>query len=488
MDYSTWKEKQLPVRNILLDPRNPRIPPVGEPLDQHSLLAELVDHDKIYELAQNIVQNGYYPVESLIVVKEGGKTIVIEGNRRLAALKLLITPEDAPEDQIPKFRALSYRIDKVAIEKVKVVLAPKREATAPILMNRHTYRQIEAWEPIMQASFYSGLLHNGVTIDDLSREYNVSKLSILQSLRLYKMYQIACSLELPDNVAKIVTNPREFKATTLQRFYERPVSQEFLGIQLSTEVADIVGVIDEGEFKKGYKRVVTDIATGKIDSRSIGKTTQIRVYISNIPEQERPNLSKKGSFTSDTLLKRTGGEATEVIAKRGIASSRPKRKHVGLIPRRVSCDVDNQRINNIVNELRKLPVAKYPNATAVLFRSLLEMALSHYLDASGDLYVIIDDEKRRLVKINKPLKRNWHPSLKRMLRHLTGQKCNIIQNPNMKNALGKFTNKANELLSHDDLNFFVHNQYYAPNEESLRGYWGQLEDLFQIILVEPDTE
>lgn len=302
------------------------------------------------------------------------------------------------------------------------------------------------------------------------------------------MYQIACSLELLDNVANIVTNPREFKATTLQRFYERPISQEFLGIQLSTEVADIVGVIDEGEFKKGYKRVVTDIATGKIDSRSIGKTTQIRTYINNIPKQERPNLSKKGSFTSDTLLKITGGEATKVIVKRGTTSSRPKRKPVGLIPRRFSCDVDNQRIKNIVDELKKLPAAKCPNATAVLFRSLLEMALSHYLDASRDLYVIIDDEKQRLANINRSLKRNWHPSLKRMLKHITGPKCSIIQNPNMKNALEKFTNKANELLSHDDLNFFVHNQYYAPTEESMRSYWGQLEDLFQIILVEPDTK
>lgn len=488
MDYSTWEEKNISVNNILLDPRNPRIPPTIEPFDQRSLLAELILHDKIHDLAQNIANNGYYPVESLIVVKEGGKTVVIEGNRRLAALKLLIAPEAAPEDQIPKFQALSNRIDKATIKKVKVVIAPNREATAPILMNRHTYRQIEAWEPIMQASFYSGLLQNGITIDDLSREYNISKLSILQSLRLYKMYHIACSLDLPNDVAQIVSNPREFKATTLQRFYERPVSQEFLGIQLSNEVADIVGIVDEGEFKKGYKKVVTDIATGKMDSRSIGTTKQVKKYIGTIPKQERPNLSKKGSFTSDTLLKGPGGGAVEVTVKRGAPSSRPKIKSVGLIPKNVSCDVSNPRINYIFNELRTLPVGKYPNAVAILLRSLLEMALSHYLDVSGDLYAIIDDERQRLQKKNIPLKKNWHPSLKRMLMHITGPKCNIIQNPNMKSTLEKFTNKKNELLSHDDMNFFVHNQFYAPNEESLRSYWGQLEGLFQILLVEPETD
>lgn len=116
------------------------------------------------------------------------------------------------------------------------------------------------------------------------------------------------------------------------------------------------------------------------------------------------------------------------------------------------------------------------------------MALSYYLDATRDLYVIIDVEKQRLEKKNKPLKKNWHPSLKRMLRHITGPKCNIIQNPKLRSTIEKFTNKPNELLSHDDMNFFVHNQYYAPNEESLRGYWGQLEELFQIILVELDAD
>ena len=69
MDYSTWEEKNISVNNVLLDPRNPRIPPTIEPFDQRSLLAELILHDKVHDLAQNIANNGYYPVESLIVVK-----------------------------------------------------------------------------------------------------------------------------------------------------------------------------------------------------------------------------------------------------------------------------------------------------------------------------------------------------------------------------------------------------------------------------------
>jgi len=97
IDYTKWKESSLSVTNLLLDPQNPRIPDSGESLSQRDLLADLVTNDKVYELAKGIVENGYYPVEALIFVEEQKNKYVVEGNRRLAALKLLISPEIAPK-------------------------------------------------------------------------------------------------------------------------------------------------------------------------------------------------------------------------------------------------------------------------------------------------------------------------------------------------------------------------------------------------------
>ncbi len=486
MDYTVWEEKRISVNNISLDPHNPRIPPDLESRDQPSLLAELVKHDKIEELARHIARNGYFPTESLIVIKEKGNTIVLEGNRRIAALKLLIAPEAAPEDQISKFRSLSNRMDISKIKRAKVVIAPSREAAAPILMSRHTSTQIESWKPIMKAAFYYRLLQDGITIEDLSHEYNIAVAEIIKHLRMYKMYQIACSLVLPDDVAKIVSNPREFNASTLERFYGYNIAREFLGISFD-EGAGIVGSIDKDEFKKGYKKVITDIATGKVDSRKLGDAKNVQTYINSFSKQETPDLSKKGHFTSDTLL-RTYKAATKITVKRGKVSKKIKPKSKGLIPNHISCDLNNQRINDVFNELKTLPVAKYPNAAAVLFRSLLEMALSYYLAGSGELNVIIEDERQKRNKKGQTLENDWQPSLKRMLTHLTGQTCKIIQNPNIIKVLKKFISEREELLSQDSLNYFVHNPFYSPNEESLRRFWGQLEGLFQIILVDPDTK
>ncbi len=97
IDYSKWKESQLTVTNLLLDPINARIPGSSPTLSQRELLADLVENDKVLDLAKSIVDNGFFPVESLIMVEESKKKYVVEGNRRLAALKLLISPEMAPD-------------------------------------------------------------------------------------------------------------------------------------------------------------------------------------------------------------------------------------------------------------------------------------------------------------------------------------------------------------------------------------------------------
>ena len=102
IDHSKWKELQLSPVNLQLDPKNPRIPHSGEDLSQPELIADLVENEKVYDLAKSIADNGYYPIEALIIVQENKEKLVLEGNRRLAALKLLISPEAAPEEWVPR--------------------------------------------------------------------------------------------------------------------------------------------------------------------------------------------------------------------------------------------------------------------------------------------------------------------------------------------------------------------------------------------------
>ena len=82
---------------LKLDPQNPRIPKSlrdSNPSEVDLINYMLLDASLI-ELMLAIGQNGYFPGEQLLVVKdnEDGKYKVVEGNRRLSAVKLLSYPE-----------------------------------------------------------------------------------------------------------------------------------------------------------------------------------------------------------------------------------------------------------------------------------------------------------------------------------------------------------------------------------------------------------
>src|SRR3989442_13983508 len=97
IDYSAWAEKPTLVTTLQLDAKNPRIPASGASREQRDLIAELVEHDKVYELAKEITDQGYLPLYSLVAVIEDGKHMGLEWNQRLASLKLRIAPQSSPD-------------------------------------------------------------------------------------------------------------------------------------------------------------------------------------------------------------------------------------------------------------------------------------------------------------------------------------------------------------------------------------------------------
>jgi hypothetical protein len=266
--YENWKEKPTAVTSLLLDAQNPRIPSLSTTMLQRDIIGELVKHDDVYELARNISKLGYFPTERLIVVEENAEEVVVEGNRRLAALKLLINPSLAPDEYQKRFTLLQSGISISDFKDVKVVIAPSRDAAAPLIIDRHTHTGVDRWQPAQQAKYLRTLLRPGVTIDDVSKRYGIARADLVDALKTDTMYKVACRLELDDDVKKVVTNPRAFSASTLDRLIRSKQSQDFMGISFDKD-GKLAGTVHPDEFKKTLKRVVSDIARNKIDSREL---------------------------------------------------------------------------------------------------------------------------------------------------------------------------------------------------------------------------
>ncbi|MCX6864793.1 MAG: hypothetical protein NTV46_01000 [Verrucomicrobia bacterium] len=98
--------KSIPVKDLHFDHGNPRLAEYGieSTTPEKEILITLWDAMDVLELVQSISASGFFPHEALIVTEEGGRKIVIEGNRRLAAVKVLLNPAIAAANgwEIPK--------------------------------------------------------------------------------------------------------------------------------------------------------------------------------------------------------------------------------------------------------------------------------------------------------------------------------------------------------------------------------------------------
>ena len=85
----------MKVSELLFDLSNPRLIEydITENSSEVEIIKVLWDVMDVRELVLSIEASGYFVHEPIIVSQESGKNVVIEGNRRLAAVKLLLDPE-----------------------------------------------------------------------------------------------------------------------------------------------------------------------------------------------------------------------------------------------------------------------------------------------------------------------------------------------------------------------------------------------------------
>ena len=83
------RQELLDVSSLDFDTQNPRFPSeiAAGPTDE--LIEKFVRDERLLEVIESIANQGYFAGEPLLVVPHKKRFVVLEGNRRLAALKLL---------------------------------------------------------------------------------------------------------------------------------------------------------------------------------------------------------------------------------------------------------------------------------------------------------------------------------------------------------------------------------------------------------------
>jgi hypothetical protein len=371
---------------------------------------------------------------------------------------------------------LHSQVPPETISKVRVVFAPSRDDAAPIIVKRHTVAGVKRWERSQQAQYLREFVDGEISIEELAGRLGIPRADLTSMLKSDTMYQVANALDLPEKTKAIVSNPRAFNISTLERLIENSSFAPFMGITFD-EYGHFKAKVSKAEFEKAYTRVVSDIALEEIDSRKINTDLQIKKYLQSLGK-DKPDLSKKGSFDSANYVEEDTISA-EADESADDPTPRPRRSK-GLIPNGIKCHLTSPRINHLFGELRRLKVADYPNSCGVTFRVFFELLVANYMDKTGKIKPLLAIHKGR------GKGDDWYPTFRQTLTALIDDPDFTLElNPQAKKFFRQMATDRHHLMTIDRLDQFVHNKFGSPTEVHLRELWEACEDLIVQLLKEP---
>lgn len=168
MSHGTVQD--LGVEKLILDPRNPRLD-LGPAPSQRDLGRALARNFDLLELAESLVDHGYFKEEPLVAIADGDKFIVIEGNRRLATLQVLLINGKMDEYGLRGTKWNELRdaaLQRDDLGTVPVMVHEAREDVTPYLGFRHI-TGVKKWDPLAMARFISKHVEEALDYSGVAR-------------------------------------------------------------------------------------------------------------------------------------------------------------------------------------------------------------------------------------------------------------------------------------------------------------------------------
>lgn len=248
------------VDELRLDPLNPRIGRARrkESLSQDELL-RVMSSWTLDELVDSFISaGGFWTQDALMVVAErtdeGNFRTVVEGNRRLAALKLMLK---AVRGEFDPPRWLRDRLEGSGIDEnnelftaVPFLVADSRDDIAAYLGFRHV-TGIKEWPPTEKAEFITKLIEeHGLSYRDVAKQIGSRTDTVRQNYVAFKiLLQLEATLD-PDEWAEV-----EDKFSVLFLSLRSSGVREFIGLDLNAAPAGEHDPIPERK-KEDLKRYI----------------------------------------------------------------------------------------------------------------------------------------------------------------------------------------------------------------------------------------
>ncbi len=269
------------IDDLYLDPNNPRLGrhEVDKGLSQDDVLALMLDWS-LDELAVSFLENGFWPQEALIVVRERLPNtttpvlIVVEGNRRLAALKLLqrarVGPEKSskwrdppvPNRFIPNAARVGPEKSSKWIDYVNAATAEQLDqlTQAPYIemQNRRSIQGylgfrhvtgIKEWRPAEKAQFIAHLIEDeGLDFEQVRRRIGSKAPTVRQHYVAYKLL-----LQMEEETDAIDVTRVEERFSVLYRSVRTQGVQKYLLLDVNADPTAAAKPVPSGRLEQLVK-------------------------------------------------------------------------------------------------------------------------------------------------------------------------------------------------------------------------------------------
>lgn len=450
-----YKVHEIHIDKLLLDTRNPRHNILS---DQTETLQEIIldQKGKLVKLTQDITQYGINPSDLTIAIPsddDSAKFIVLEGNRRLAALKLLVDPTIAAlgcdTRTVNTLKSYSARYYENPIKSLRCVVFKKREDANHWIELRHTGenegRGVVGWKAKEKARF---------------NELLGKRSSALQVLEFVRKNAALDNEELE--------SLKQPNISSIQRLISDPYVREIMGIDMTDGY--ITSSFPPEEVINGLTKLVMDIATKRRSVDDIRHKSDRVDYMSEFNEGDLPDVNANLVFTWQ-LQSQTGPVRPRVSTSTKTSDAEAEKKSVPLsITRKTlipsSCVLRIKkmpRINKIYRELKGLEVDGFENACAITFRVFLELSVEEFLKTK---HITFHENDSLANKI------------KEAARYFESNK--LMSKDELKPVRVAWSSPDN-LVSTHTLNAYVHNPNIAPKSKELKLTWDSFEKFFKTL-------
>jgi len=168
------KVEYLEIEHIHLDSQNPRLPEEALGKGETKLLEVLYHEFDLDELAFSMSQNGYFDEEPIVAIRKADASsrrptyVVVEGNRRVATIKILLDSRKRTELAIRNWPALDPAVVK-DLSTIPAIVYPDRDSILPYLGVRHI-AGIMKWDSYAKARYIASMVNVGYVLDEIQEQ------------------------------------------------------------------------------------------------------------------------------------------------------------------------------------------------------------------------------------------------------------------------------------------------------------------------------